>query len=154
MLLERLSPLRRWSFVFISVVLVGFSVLSGWLAATMTELPTIMRMLLLEGTILQLVVVGYCVHCLRKGTFHRRRDPTFQAGFMWCFSVLLAVHFLMMLAEIREAWLGILFLGVVLVTMIGAGVQLLRTCIEQSELNTHERLLETVLRLTPANDET
>jgi len=41
-----------------------------------------------------------------------------------------------------------------LVTMIGVGVQLLRTCIEQAELNTHERMLETRLRLTPTAERT
>ena len=60
----------------------------------------------------------------------------------------MAMHFLVFIPEVSDVRIGLVFLGVALATMIGTGLQLLRTCIEQSELNTHERLLETVLRLT------
>ena len=60
----------------------------------------------------------------------------------------------MIIPEVSDVRICILFVGVTLVTMIGAGVQLLRTCIEQAELNSHERMLKTLLRLTPTTDRT
>ena len=73
---------------------------------------------------------------------------------MWCFAVVLAVNLLMLIPAVPDVKIAILFLGMALVTLIGTGLQLLRTCIEQSELNLHERLLETVLRLTDTYEKT
>ena len=151
LIVQQLTPVRRWSFVVVSIALLAFSVLSGWLAVTVTQLPWVARLMLVEGTVLQLVAAGYCMRVVSKGMFHARRHPVFLSGLMWCFSVLLAVHFLMLIPEISDVRIGVFFVGIMLVTIIGAGIQLLRTCIEQSELNTHERLLETVLRLAPAS---
>lgn len=148
LLVRKLTPVRYWSLVLVSVFLVGASFLTGWLAATVTTLPTLARMMFVEGTIFQLVAVVYCVRVIRGGVFRARQHPVFLSGLMWCFSVFLAVHFLMLIPETPNVRVSVLFVGITLVTMIGAGVQLLRTCIEQSELNTHERLLETVLRLS------
>ncbi len=96
----------------------------------------------------------YCVRVIRSGVFHRRRQPVFISGLMWCFAVVLSVHLLMLIPVVPDVKIGLFFLGIALVTLIGTGLQLLRTCIEQSELNMHERLLETVLRLTDTSEKT
>ena len=154
LLLQKVTPLRWWSLVIISVVLVAVSVLCGWLVATITELPPLARACLIEGVVFQVVAVVYCVRVLRSGVHHRRRHPVFLSGLMWCFAVVLAVNLLMLIPAVPDVKIAILFLGIALVTLIGTGLQLLRTCIEQSELNLHERLLETVLRLTDTYDKT
>jgi len=154
LLIEKLTPVRRWSLAIVSVFLIGLSILCGWLAVSLTELPTLVRLCFSEVVVLEVVALVHCVRVLRSGVFHRRRHPVFLSGLMWCFAVLIAVHFLVFLPEVPDVRIGLFFLGMALVTMIGTGLQLLRTCIEQSELNTHERLLETVLRLTDTSQKT
>lgn len=154
LLIQKLTPVRRWSLAVVSLVLISSSILSGWLAVTATELPTIARLCLIEGVVFQIVAVASCVRVLRSGVFHRRRNPVFISGLMWCFACFLSVHFLMLIPVVPDVKISIFFLGIALVTLIGTGLQLLRTCIEQSELNMHERLLETVLRLTKSSEKT
>ena len=148
LLIQKLTPVRRWGLTIVSVFLIGLCILEGWLAVSQTELPTLVRLCFTEAVVLQVVALVYCVRVLRSGVLHRRRHPVFLSGLMWCFAVLMAMHFLVFIPEVSDVRIGLVFLGVALATMIGTGLQLLRTCIEQSELNTHERLLETVLRLT------
>jgi hypothetical protein len=153
LLVGRLTPLRRWSLVAICAALIGLSILTGWLAATAKNLPTIARVCLVEGTVVQLVAFAYCSRILRNGVFHRRRHPNFISGLMWCFAVVLSIHFLILIPAVPDVRFGMVLLGIALVTLAGAGMQLVRTCIEQSELNTHERLLEIALRLSNGSDQ-
>jgi hypothetical protein len=148
LLIQKLTPVRRWSLVFVAVLMLGSAFLCGWLAATQSKLPVLARICLVEAVVLQLVAALYCLRVVRSGSFHRRFQPAFLSGLVWCFAVLLAVHFLALIPTVSDVRTGILLLGVTLMTLVVAGVQLLRTCIEQSELNTHEKLLEAVLRLT------
>jgi hypothetical protein len=148
LLIQKLTPRRRWSLAIIAAVMIGSAILYGWLAATQGKLPTFARVCLAEAAVLQVLAAVYCVRVIQSGVFHRRHQPVFISGLVWCFAALLAVHFLALIPTVPDARVGLLLLGIALVTLIGAGVQLLRTCIEQSELNTHERLLEAVLRLT------
>lgn len=153
LIVRKLSRLQKINYLVVSIVMVLFSGLTGWVAATTEQLPLIARLLLIEGTVFQLVAAAFCWRVVRGGVFHARRHPVFFSGLMWCFSVLLAVHFLLLIPEVPSVQIALVFLGISLVTMFGTGIQLLRTCIEQAELNTHERLLETVLRLTDSRDE-
>jgi hypothetical protein len=66
---------------------------------------------------------------------------------MWIFAVLLSIHFVALIPILKNASIVVHFLGISMIVLIGAGVQLIRVCIEQSELNTHERLLEMLYRL-------
>lgn len=154
LLIQKLTPVRRWSLAIVSIFLLGSCVMFGWLALSQTELPSLVRLYFVEGVIFQIVGLVHCVRVLRSGVFHRRRDPIFRSGLMWCFAVVLAVHFLMFIPEVPDVKTGLLFLGVALAAMIGTGLQLLRTCIEQSELNTSELMLKTVLRLKDTSQTT
>lgn len=147
---RRLTPLQRASFTVLPFVMLGGAILMGWLGATWEQLPMLARAALIEGTVFQLVAAGWCVRVLRSGVFHRRKEPVFQSSLMWCFAVLLAVHFLMLIptGENQNTGVSLILIGTALMTLIGCGIQLLRTSIEQSELNTHERMLELALRLT------
>ncbi len=155
MLEQRLTPVQRTSFTFVSIVVAALGCLNLWLAITMTQLPLIARLGFAGGVLFAIVAVVSLCRVLRRGVFHRRRDPVFQSGLMWVFAVLVSVLFLMLIPQLAEANLGgsLGMLGIMLVTLLAAGVQLLRTCIEQSELNTHQRMLELALRLTEQSSE-
>jgi hypothetical protein len=155
MLEQRLTPVQRTSFILASIVVVALACLNLWLAITMTQSPLIARLGFAGGALLAIVAVVWLRRVLRLGVFHRRRDPVFQSGLMWVFAVLVSVMFLMMIPQLAEANLGgsLGMMGMMLVTLLGAGVQLTRTCIEQSELNTHQRMLELALRLIEQSTE-
>ena len=144
---RKLTPIQRWSFMLVAIALTGFTVLLVWLVIAGPKLPLLVRAILVEGAVLQIVAVGYLIYVLRRGVFHRRRQPIFLSGLMWVFGVLLAIHFVALIPTLSDTNLAVSFLGIALFTLIATGLQLIRTCIEQSELNTHERLLELTYRL-------
>lgn len=153
LLIEKLPTRMRWSLTILSVVLSLMTVVLLYLAWTMNTLPALIRACFVEGAIFHVVAIVWSIRVIRSGVFHRRTQPVFLSGLMWCFAVLLSVHFFMLIPEIKNVNVSILFVGVSLATLLGTGVQLLRTCIEQSELNTHERLLETMLRISDVQNQ-
>jgi len=147
---RKLTRAQRVSFAAIAVALVCLAPLHIYLAANVAKLPSIARIALLEGAALQVLVAGYLVYVLWSGVFHRRRTPTFLSGIMWGVGLLLAIHFVALIPAVNNVNVGLFFLGITILSLIGPGLQLIRTCVEQSELNMHERLLELTYRLLEA----
>jgi hypothetical protein len=112
--------------------------------------PAVLEAMALGGIfgLAGLVLVG---RMLLRGTFRRDRDASQQAALIWVFVVLLVTLF-MMAGGIRSIQgVGLTVIGIVF--LIGAGVMLLRTVVEQSELRTREKLLELELRVARISEE-
>lgn len=146
---RRLSFAQRIFFGIITIALACLAGLHIFVVFNVPSLPIIAKVALIEGAVLEAIAGGYLIFVLRKGVFHRRRTPTFLSGFMWVVGLLLAIHFVAFIPMLDDVNLGLFFLGVAMLTLAGTGLPLIRTCIEQSELRMHERLLElTYLRLS------
>lgn len=148
LVVRRLTSPQRWALGLLALVLAPSAVLFVWLAISQTQLPLLVRILFVEATLFAVALIAYLLTVLKRGMFHRRNVPTFVAGVMWVFTVVLSVHFVAVIPWIKNVSIAIHFLGIVMIVLLGAGLQLLRVCVEQSELNTHERLLEMLFRLT------
>jgi NADH:ubiquinone oxidoreductase subunit 3 (subunit A) len=143
-----LTTTQRWVFILLSLVLASSAVLFVWLAATQTQVPTLARMLFVEAALFAVALVVYLVTVLKRGVFHRRNMPTFVAGVMWVFALVLSIHFVALIPWVNNINVALFFLGIAMIVVAGTGLQLIRVCVEQSELNTHERLLEMLYRLS------
>ncbi|MGN6136179.1 MAG: hypothetical protein ACTHOU_16965, partial [Aureliella sp.] len=129
----RLTSLHRGVILTLAVALILGAVLFAWLAITQNRLPILARFFLGEGTLFTIAMVVYLVGLLRRGTFHRRKTPTFVAGAMWIFAIFLSIHFVALIPFVPNPILGIYFLGMAMLSLAGAGLQFLAVCIQQSE---------------------
>lgn len=150
-----LSRFQQISFAVIAVIVGALGIVQLAVAALTTQLPTPIRFGLAGLTLFNFAAVILLVIIVRVGSMNLRRDPGLQAGLMWFFSVLLSVFFLMIIPQIPAQHVGyaITMLGISLVALISTGLMLLRTCIEQSELNTHQRLLELTIHMQRHDEE-
>ena len=136
-----LSPVRRASTVVVLAAAAGMAVLFVALLAT-ESVPWKTRGAFAVGLVFAAAWVAYAVRILRRGRYHRKTDSTTAANLAWVFSVVTAVAFALHSPDKNPfVMFGFLFL-------LPAAVVLLRTVTEQSELRTHERLLELEYKLT------
>ena len=150
-----LTQFQRISFTVVAIVVGVLGFVQLGVAFAVTQLPLTVRVGLAGLTLFNAFAVGALALVLWSGKIQLRRDPPLQAGIMWCFSVLLSVFFLILIPQFPPEQIGtaLSMLGIALVTLISSGLILLRTCIEQSELNTHQRLLELALQLSDSDNE-
>lgn len=120
-------------------ILILFSVTAGAVAimlAVTEKLPPAPRIGLLIGAAFSAAWVFYLVRMLRRGVMRRRIDPPVAAGMAFGFSLLMCIVLAVGGAPSDKVLLmAVLFL-------IPAGLMLLRTVIEQSEMRMQERLVE------------
>ncbi len=142
LLVRDLTLVQKWSFRLISVTQVLVAALFVWIAVAQANLAPAIRGFFIEGAILCAVSTGYCILVLRRGVFHRQHQPVFLSGFTWILGVVISTSFLYAVGLTSDARLAVLFVGFGVMTLIGTGVGLLRTVVEQSELKMRERMLE------------
>lgn len=129
------KPKKMW---FITLTL--FCLIGGGIALTLalTEkgLPPAARIGLLLGTAFSAAWAFFLMRIIQRGTMQLRIDPPLAAGMGFCFSLLMCVLFAVSGMPASYVTMNaVLFL-------IPAGLILLRTVIEQSEMRTQERLVE------------
>jgi MFS family permease len=119
------------------------AVFLGSLAVVHRELPALARIGLGGGAVFALAWTALAGWTLRKGAWYGKIQPTAAAALGWVFAVFLETLFLVLapLAPDPYQWTVALFMG--LAILVGAGFQLVTTCIQQSEL----RMRETILRM-------
>jgi hypothetical protein len=121
------------------VMLALFCVIGGAAAlqlAITETLPPAARIGLLMGVAFSAAWAFYLIRILRRGTMRWRIDPPAAAGMAYVFSLLMCVLFAVSGMPADKVLLaGMLFLP-------PAGLILLRTVIEQSEMRTQERIVE------------
>ena len=137
-------PLSRTRRVSLVVVLAGAVASAGLFAALLlTEsVPAKTRVAFGVGIAFALAWVVYAGRILRRGTYRRKGDSTAGANMAFGFTVATAVGFALVMGRRLDPFLMFGFLFV-----LPAAVVLLRTVVEQSELRTHERILELEYRL-------
>jgi hypothetical protein len=171
---EPIDPLRRAKFerevnamweqrltlarlVWLKVLAMSMLVLGVGFGATAYLAP---------GSLPPVARIGFgigCVFCLtflfilimigRRGTMNLRVDPMRIAGLGWGFVVSMMVIFMMLASAMKDSSRGVLMVVNGIVFLIGAGLILLRTVIEQSERRTRERLLQIEYRLEQLSDD-
>jgi hypothetical protein len=87
-----------------------------------------------------------------RGSLELRLDARRIAVMVWVFTVLMMVFFLMAGMSAKDRMLGLMMIANGLAFLIGAGVYWLTYRIEQSELNTREKLLQLELRLAELSE--
>jgi hypothetical protein len=115
-----------------------FSIISGAGALTLAiteKLPNAARAALLLGAAFAAAWTVYLVRMLRRGKMLRRTDPPVAAGMAFVFSLMMCIVLAVGGVPTEQVLLiGMLFL-------IPAGLILIRTIVEQSELRTQEQLV-------------
>jgi hypothetical protein len=150
MLETPLTWYRKSGLIFGLVVCAATVVLSGVIAFNYPHAPPGVLAGRAVGVVFGLAGLIIVARILYRGVYRLGRDSMVLTGMMWGFVVLLEVIFLMT-GGIDFKGIGLVIFGLVL--MIGAGVGLLRTVIEQSELRTREKLLELELRLSKIDED-
>ena len=137
-------PLSRTRRVSLAIVAVAALASAGLFAALLlTEtVPGKTRAFFAVGVAFALAWVLYAGRILRRGTYRRKSDSTTAAGMVFGFTITTAVGFALVMGNKLDPFVMFGFLFV-----LPAAVILLRTVIEQSELRTHERILELEYRL-------
>jgi hypothetical protein len=132
---------------------IGIAVFLAFVAATHPELPGPAQLGLVGGVIFALAWTALTAWTLYQGTMQVKLQPKWIAGLAWVFAVFLETLFLVLAPSASNPYLGTIALLAGLVILIGAGVQFLGTCIQQSELRTREALLRLEYRLAEIADD-
>jgi hypothetical protein len=136
--------------VFIGCVGLGSLVIAVFLgsqAAVQTKLPILARIGLAGGAVFSLAWAGLTGWTLRKGTWYGKIQPSVIAALGWVFAVLLETLFLVLAPYAPDPYLWTVAILAGLVILVGAGFQLVNTCIQQSELRVRESFLRMEYRL-------
>jgi hypothetical protein len=99
------------------------------------------------GVVFSLAWAGLTASTLRRGTLQLRTQPAALAGLAWAFAVLLETCFLLLAPQFPDRFHAGLALVCGLVLLIGAGVMLVCTCVQQAQLRIQESLLRLEYRL-------
>jgi hypothetical protein len=132
--------------VFLALVTaasIAIAMFLGTQAVIHDKLPSLARVGLAGGAIFALAWAGLTAWTLRRGTLNLRIQPAAMAGLSWILAVLMETCFLVLAPEFPDHFYALLALFCGLVILIGAGVMLVCTRVQQAEL----RMQESFLRL-------
>jgi MFS family permease len=147
MLEKKLSPLMKLFLLAVAVTSVAIAIFLGSSAFVQGQLPPLARLGLAGGAVFALAWAALTVWALRRGTWSQRAQPAALAALSWVFAVLLETTFLLLAPEFPDHFHAIVALFAGLVILIGAGVMLVATRIQQAELQMRESLLRLEYRL-------
>jgi len=150
MLEMKLSRLMKVFLVLVGVASVGIAIFLGTLAAIRGELPALARCGMAGGAGFALAWAGVTASVLRRGTMHLRSHPAALAALSWTFAVLLETCFLVLAPQFPDRFYAGLCLVCGLALLIGAGVMMVCTRVQQAELRMQESLLRLEYRIAEA----
>jgi hypothetical protein len=153
MLEKKLGP---WSRLFLAIVMaasVAIAIFLGIVAIIHDELPLLARGALAGGVVFSLAWAGLIGWTLRRGSMQLRIQPASMAVLCWVFAVMLETCFLVLAPGFPDHFHALLALFCGLVILIGAGVQLINTCIQQAALRIGESLLRLEYRLAQLEED-
>jgi MFS family permease len=125
----------------VAVACIAIAIFLGTAALIHKELPALARVGLAGGGIFALAWAGLTAWSLRRGTFHLRVQPAAMAGLFWGLAVFMETCFLVLAPQFPDHFLALVALFCGLVILIGAGVMLTCTRVQQAELRMQELLL-------------
>ena len=147
MLEKKLGP---WTKLFLAIVMAASvvqAIFLGIVALIHDELPLLARGALAGGVVFSLAWAGLIGWTLRRGSMQLRIQPASMAVLCWVFAVMLETCFLVLAPGFPDHFHALLALFCGLVILIGAGVQLINTCVQQAALQIGESLLRLEYRL-------
>ena len=147
MFVRELSRPRRSIYGFVAFAALVSAGVCGSLALTEPDLPTPARVGLGTGVLFGLAWAAVAAKVALRGKLDLQSDGRRIASMVWVFTTLMMVFYLMVGMTVEDRLLGLMMIGNGLAFLIGAGVYWLTHRIEQSELNTRERLLQLELRM-------
>lgn len=136
--------------VFLAVVTASSVVIMiflGWMAVVQDRLPLLARLGMAGGALFSLAWAIMSGWTIKKGAWNLRTHPAILAALAWVFAVLLETCFLLLAPAFPEPFQATIALFAGLVILIGAGVTLVSTSIQQATLRTEESLLRLEYRL-------
>jgi len=147
MLEKKLSLPLKVFLGLLTVSSVAIAIFLGTSALIHDELPTLARAGLAGGMVFALAWAGLTAWTLRRGSLHLRTQPPAMAALSWTFAVLLETCFLLLAPQFPDHFQALLALFCGLVLLIGAGVVMICTRVQQAELRTQESFLRLECRL-------
>jgi hypothetical protein len=147
MLEKKLSLPMKVFLGLVTVASVVLAVFLGTLALIHGELPALARAGLAGGAVFALAWAVLAARTLRRGTLQLRTQPAAIAALSWTFAVLLETCFLLLAPAFPDHFQALLALFCGLVLLIGAGVTMVCTRVQQAELRMQESLLRLEYRL-------
>jgi len=144
----RLSPTQRAIMVLVTVSTLAAAVFMGWLAAIPPRpLPIVSRFGLGFWAIGCLVASVLASGVAKRGVMKRRFDPNRIVAFTYVSLVVFAITMLALMGQVPDVGKRVI-MGSVALFVFGIGsVFLITNRLEQMELRTREKLLETELEL-------
>ena len=137
----------------VGVASLAIAIYLGSLAVTHQELPPLARIGLAVGAVFALAWVGLVGWTLRRGTWYGKIQPTVIAVLGWLLAVFMETLFLVLAPQARDPYLGTVTILGGMAILIGAGVQLIATRIQQMELRMRESFLRLEYRLAEFAEE-
>jgi MFS family permease len=137
----------------VGVASLGIAVFLGALALTYQKGPLLARFGVAGGAIFALAWVVLAGWTLRRGTWYGKIQPQVIAILGWLLAVFLETLFLVLAPAAPNPYLATVAILAGMVILIGAGVALIGTQIQQSELRTREALLRMEYRLAEIAEE-
>jgi len=148
MLHRRLTSAQKVGHVIGAVIAAALATLFGVMAATADELPLLARLTFGLGTVFGLGWAVMMARILRRGDVDLRADANTMTGMAWGFVVLLMTIMLLMAGSMADQVKAVNMLVGGLVFLVMGAAFLITNRVDQSELNTREKLLEIEYRLT------
>ncbi len=144
---QKLTKPRKVALAASGVMGIGFLMLFGTLAIIApAEFPLPARLTFAAGAAFGLAWAILAGMIIRRGSFRRIAHSKAFAGLVWGIVVIVAIA-AMLLGNEHPSIVGVTMLCSALVFLVGAGVGVVASRIEQSEVRTRGKLLELELRL-------
>jgi hypothetical protein len=147
MLEKKLSTLMKVFLGAVSVASVGIAIFLGASAVIHDKLPFVARAGLAGGAVFSLAWAGLGVWALRRGSIPLKTHPAAMAAILWVFAVMLETCFLVVAPGFPDHFHALLSLFCGLVILIGAGVMMVCTSVQQAAIGIQESLLRLEYRL-------
>jgi hypothetical protein len=152
MLERKLSRPMKLFLVIVAAASVAIAIFLGSLALVQERLPLLARLGLAGGAVFSLAWAALAGWTLRRGAWNLRIQPVALAALSWVLAVFMETCFLLLAPLFPEQFHAIVTLFAGLVILIGAGVMLVTTCIQQAQLRTQESLLRLEYRLAEISE--
>jgi hypothetical protein len=117
------------------------------------ELPLLAHVGFVAGVLFSLAWGALCGWTLYRGAWYVKIQPTAMGALAWVFAVLLETLFLMLAPMAPDPYLWTVAILAGMVILIGAGVQMLGTRMQQTELAMRESFLRLEYRLAEVTEE-
>lgn len=148
MLEKTLNPIQRFMFGFTAVICAGFAVFFAYIGlVTARELPVLIRAGFGLGVLFGVIWAIIAGKIAKTGKMNRRTQPNALNGMAWAFVVIMQTIYLMIGGQHPDRTVSVFMVVSGLTFLLGGAVFMIANRIEQSELNTREKLLGLELRL-------